>query len=60
MKTLINEFDQEYPDQPVRYVDLEKQMEEHGSSYDDIYGTKSVATDSFESGTKSQAAKEFH
>lgn len=44
--------------------DLEKKIEEaaelYGKSYDDIFGTCGVATDSFESGAKSPEAKAFH
>lgn len=43
--------------------DLEKAIDvaakDHGDSYDDIYGICDVARDSFESGAKSEAAKEY-
>jgi len=56
MKKLINEYDPEYPDQPVRYMDIVKAgkvfTEEIHKPFDTELG--------FKAGALSDAAKEFH
>ena len=60
MKKLINEFDPEYPDQPVRYVDYEEAIENAADARLCIGAiNNNLIKDSFIDGAKSLEAKEY-